>query len=331
MGILLDYGLWPGLMLAASGGMALGMARGHGPLGFNLVYILLAVTLLVLERVRPHEVTWLKSDGQEGPDLAHTLFTKGVVQVTVISLTNFGLAQQFGSRPGGDFWPVRWPLVAQVVLALALAEFGLYWAHRLAHEWMPLWRFHAVHHSSTKLWFFNTGRFHFVDTLKSMVFAMPVLLLAGTPGDVIMWVSAITAFIGILTHCNVRMRFGWLNFVFNTPGLHRWHHSLDLREGNKNYGENLVVWDLLFGTFYDDSRRRPPAQIGIREAMPATFFGQLLAPFNWHRYQAAQRRREIAAPETIAGLQAAGKLGNETEARPERQKISASLPPRLSR
>jgi len=330
MDLLLDYGLWPGLMLAASGGMALGMARGHGPLVFNLVYLLLAVTLLILERVRPHEVTWLKSDGQEVPDLAHTLFTKGVVQVTVIALTNFGLAQQFGSHPGGDFWPVHWPLVVQVALALALAELGLYWAHRLAHEWTPLWRFHAVHHSSTKLWFFNTGRFHFVDTLKSMLFAMPVLLLAGTPGEVIMWVSAITAFIGILTHCNVRMRFGWLNFVFNTPGLHRWHHSLDLREGNKNYGENLVIWDLLFGTFYDDSRRRPPVQIGIREAMPATFFGQLLAPFKWQRFQAAQHRRETAAPETIAGFQAAGQPGNETEAWPERQKKSASRPPRLS-
>jgi sterol desaturase/sphingolipid hydroxylase (fatty acid hydroxylase superfamily) len=168
-----------------------------------------------------------------------------------------------------------------VILGLTVAEFGLYWAHRLAHEWVPLWRFHAVHHSSTKLWFFNTGRFHFVDTLKSMVFATPLLLGAGAPGDVIIWVGAITGFIGILTHCNVRMSFGWINFVFNTPGLHRWHHSMDLREGNKNYGENLMLWDLLFGTFYDDARRRPPAQIGIREAMPPTFLGQLAAPFRW--------------------------------------------------
>jgi sterol desaturase/sphingolipid hydroxylase (fatty acid hydroxylase superfamily) len=127
-----------------------------------------------------------------------------------------------------------------------------------------------------------------VDTLKSMVFAMPLLMVAGAPGDIIIWVSAITAFIGILTHCNVRMRFGWLNYVFNTPGLHRWHHSMDLREGNKNYGENLVLWDLIFGTYFDDTRRRPPAKIGIREAMPATFWGQMLAPFIWRRFQAEQ-------------------------------------------
>lgn len=282
----IDYFWWPALLLASCAGMGLGMAHDHGPLAFNLTYLGLAGALFFLEKIRPHETGWLESDGQEIPDLAHTLFTKIAVQVAVIALANFGLARELGARPGSGVWPEAWPVAVQVALGLVVAEFGLYWAHRVAHEWLPLWRFHAVHHSAQKLWFFNTGRFHFVDTLKSMVFAMPPLLLAGAPGNVIMWVSGVTAFIGILTHCNVRMRFGWLNFVFNTPGLHRWHHSMDLREGNKNYGENLVLWDLVFGTFFDDSLRRPPSQIGIREAMPATFLGQIVAPFNWKNYQA---------------------------------------------
>jgi sterol desaturase/sphingolipid hydroxylase (fatty acid hydroxylase superfamily) len=218
------------------------------------------------------------------------------VQVTVVSLANFGIVQQLGARDGGSWWPAGAPGFVQVALGLVVVEFGLYWAHRLAHEWLPLWRFHAVHHSSKRLWFFNTGRFHFVDTLKSMVCATPLLVLAGAPGDIIIWVSAITAFIGILTHCNVRMRFGWLNFVFNTPGLHRWHHSMDLREGNKNYGENLVLWDLIFGTYFDDARRRPPAKIGIREAMPATFLGQIVAPFFWRRHQSRPEMAEREPP-----------------------------------
>src|SRR5258706_15974290 len=107
------------------------------------------------------------------------------------------------------------------------------------------------------------------------------MALASAAGPIFMWVSAVTAFIGILTHCNVRMRFGWLNYVFNTPGLHRWHHSMELREGNKNYGENLVLWDLFFGTFFDEAGRRPPADIGIRRAMPKTFFGQIPVPLDW--------------------------------------------------
>jgi sterol desaturase/sphingolipid hydroxylase (fatty acid hydroxylase superfamily) len=134
-----------------------------------------------------------------------------------------------------------------------------------------------------------------------MVCATPLLVFAGAPGDIIIWVSAITAFIGILTHCNVRMQFGWLNYIFNTPGLHRWHHSMDLREGNKNYGENLVLWDLIFGTYFDDARRRPPAKIGISEAMPATFWGQLIAPFVWRRFQAEPRNDGRAEIKKSAG------------------------------
>lgn len=294
--VLLDYALWPGLMILSCLGMGYGMATGHGPLAFNITYLCLAATLFFVEKVRPHEDEWLHSDGQEIPDLAHTLFTKIAVQVTVVSLTNLGITTQLGGRSGASFWPESWPMVLQVGLALVIAEFGLYWAHRIAHEWLPLWKFHAVHHSSKKLWFFNTGRFHFVDTLKSMVFAAPLLVLAGAPGDVIVWFSGLTAFIGILTHSNIQMRGGWLNYVFNTPALHRWHHSMDLREGNKNYGENLVLWDLLFRTYFDDTRRRPPAKIGIKEAMPKSYFGQVLVPlFMWKKYQALARVRDVAA------------------------------------
>ena len=92
-------------------------------------------------------------------------------------------------------------------------------------------------------------------------------------------VSAITAIIGILTHSNVEMRCGWLNYIFNTPELHRWHHSKVLAEGNKNYGENLMLFDHLFGTFMDPPNERGPQRIGIAQQMPATLWGQLVQPF----------------------------------------------------
>jgi hypothetical protein len=139
------------------------------------------------------------------------------VQLLIVSMTWLGLASVVGGEQGTGFWPNHWPMFFQVVLGLVVAEFGLYWAHRIAHEWMPLWWFHAVHHSSKKLWFFNTGRFHIIDTLKSMIFSAPLLALAGAPKDVVLWFGAITAYIGFLTHANIQMRFGWLNYIFNTP------------------------------------------------------------------------------------------------------------------
>jgi ornithine lipid hydroxylase len=293
---LIDSLLWPLLLTCAIGATALGFSLGHEQLAFNLTYFGLAASLFVLERLRPYETRWLPSDGQEFPDLSHTALTKLVAQAVVVFVGYAGV-QQIASVPGshgvlgGLAWPTSWPVYAQVALALVVAEFGLYWSHRLAHEWSILWPFHAVHHSVRKLWFLNTGRFHVVDAVKSMLFSSVLLLLAGAPREVMLWVGALTPYIGFLTHCNVRMRFGWLNYLFNTPHLHRWHHSMDLHEGNKNYGENLIVWDLVFGTWFDDPKRRPPADIGIREAMPGNFLGQLWVPFRWARYQAEETAR----------------------------------------
>ena len=273
----LAYFWWPALFCASVALVYAGVSAGYGVLVFNGTYLSLALVIALLERFMPHEKAWLENDGQIPNDIGHTLLNKGIAQVIIVVVTFMGVADWLGPE-GGGFWPTQWPLLLQTALGLLIAEAGLYWKHRLAHEWPWLWRFHAVHHSVTRLWFLNTGRFHVVDTVTGLAVAMPLLLALGAPKDVLALVSAVTAIIGILTHSNVEMRCGPLNYVFNTPALHRWHHSRNKREGNTNYGENLVLFDLLFGTFFHPSRR-PPSDIGIDQAMPQSFLGQLKAPF----------------------------------------------------
>jgi len=269
---------WPGLMVLCMTMMAYGFTRGRPVLYFNVAYVILIVTLFFLERWMPHEREWTKSDGQTLANILHTLSSKGTTQLLLLFGGIIGLMGLM-EDPGRGIWPRDWPLAAQVLLGVVVAEFPLYWAHRLGHEWPFLWRFHAVHHSVTKLWIVNTGRFHFVDSLYKIVPSVGLLLALGAPLAVVIWLSAFTGFIGMLTHCNVEMRLGPLSWIFNTPELHRWHHSKDLREANRNYCENLMVWDLLFGTYFRESHRRPPADIGIAEFMPPRFVHQIMWPF----------------------------------------------------
>lgn len=273
---LLSYVLWPALFAGSLTIIYAGIQGDYAVVTFNLTYLGLALVLACIERIMPHERAWLADDGQMGPDLAHTLFNKGLAQ-GVITLAAYSSAAEFAAKDG-VLWPNDWPLGLQTILGLFIVEIGLYWKHRLAHEWLPLWRFHAVHHSATRLWFFNTGRFHIVDTATGLMVGMPALLLLGADQDTMLFVGAITAVIGILSHCNIEVRCGMLSYVFNTPTLHRWHHSKIVREGNTNYGENLMLFDILFGTFYNPARR-PPVAIGIHDPMPSTFWGQLRAPF----------------------------------------------------
>ncbi|HVJ54481.1 MAG TPA: sterol desaturase family protein [Aliidongia sp.] len=279
---LASWLIWPLFYCAGLAGTGLALASDRPLVWFNAVYLSIALCIGVLERVMPHEKSWLDHDHQTLTDLAHTLFNKGVVQVIaaiLISVT-MATAEVIGpeARTPTSLWPHQWPLAVQIILGLVIAELGLYAAHRAAHELPGLWRFHALHHSVERLWVVNTGRFHIVDTAIMIVFSQTPLYLLGAPTPVFLWISGITAVTGLLTHCNIAVRTGPLDFVFATPALHRWHHSKVLEEGNRNYGENIVLWDLIFGTYHNSSRR-PPADIGIQGRIAPGFFGQLLQPF----------------------------------------------------
>ena len=289
---LIRLAAWPFLLTSSAAILALGFHVAHAVnffnlpytwivvIFFNLSYAWIVLWLFLLERRYPYRAEWRDNDGQIAADLGHTLLNKGLVQFTIVQLMGLTFFQNRAPTVLS-----HQPLAIQVLFGLVASEFGLYWAHRLSHEWPPLWRFHAVHHSVRRLWLVNTGRFHFVDSNISVVASLPFLLLPGISMDSIVWVSAITAYLGILTHCNVATRCGPLNYVFNTPNLHRWHHSTVITEGNANYGQNIMLWDHLFGTFF----YRPNSElkeIGIAERMPRGFVAQLYVPFIWKRYQA---------------------------------------------
>ena len=272
--------LWPILLVISIAVAAWGDTQGQVILYFNIAYLLLVVALYFLEKCFPHERQWLEPDGQNMAALLHTLTSKGTVQILFAVSAAIGASQYIvpAAENTSALWPTTWPVWGQVILGMVMAEFALYWMHRLGHEVELIWRFHSIHHAVTKLWFFNTGRFHFVDSILSISAVVFLAIIFGAPMEVFQWVSMLTAFFGILTHCNVDMRCGWLNYIFNTPELHRWHHSKELHEGNRNYGENLMLWDHIFGSWYH-ADYRPPKDIGIKEASPKSFINQLLWPF----------------------------------------------------
>ncbi len=279
--VVVSWLLWPLLFGYGVAGLTLAMQTEAPFVWFNVTYLSLAGLLILVERLMPHERAWLEHDGQTVTDLAHTLVNKGAIQGLLAVGAVVGVTGM-ADVPPSPLWPVHWPLWIQIPLGLVVVEFGLYWAHRLAHEWPLLWRFHAIHHSAPRLWVVNTGRFHFVDTIVSTLAAVAVILALGIPESLVIWGAGLHAFIGLLTHCNAEMRFGPLSYVFNTPELHRWHHSRRLEEGNRNYGENLMIWDIVFGTYFNPDRR-PPRNVGIDAPMPTDFLGQLVAPFRQAR------------------------------------------------
>ena len=184
--------------------------------------------------------------------------------INVVSATGWSL----------HIWPIHWPIAAQLALKVIAGDFLRYWLHRIAHTWTPLWRLHEVHHHPGKLYSTNVFRFHPLE--KALQFFCDTLpfVMAGIGPEVLAHYFVFYATSGLFQHSNVDLRLGWFNFIVSGPEVHRWHHSQDPQEGNRNYGENLMLFDLMFGTFFLPARR-PPRDIGIRQPMPSTFWGQL--------------------------------------------------------
>jgi sterol desaturase/sphingolipid hydroxylase (fatty acid hydroxylase superfamily) len=90
---------------------------------------------------------------------------------------------------------------------------------------------------------------------------------------------------GIFQHANLPLKLGPLNWFFSMAELHRWHHSTVLEEANSNYGQNLIVWDIVYGTRSLPKDREPPEKIGINGMpnFPMRYWKQLMSPFQWQR------------------------------------------------
>jgi sterol desaturase/sphingolipid hydroxylase (fatty acid hydroxylase superfamily) len=242
------------------------------------------LAIVASEWVWPHERTWLRSHGDVTTDILHGSFSDYVCKQLVRAVTqgvSVLLAGMLATRFGGGLWPVAWPLVLQLALALLVVELAQYWLHRAEHHWDGLWRFHATHHSAPRLYWLNAARLHPVDAALLYLTSFTLLVVLGCPPIVIALFAVFDAVFGVIQHANIHLPLGPLSWVFSTPELHRWHHSRVLEEANANYGSNLIVWDLVFGSFFLPRDRRPPIDIGVADmpGFPQDYWGQLVSPF----------------------------------------------------
>jgi ornithine lipid hydroxylase len=83
---------------------------------------------------------------------------------------------------------------------------------------------------------------------------------------------------GLLQHANVRQTTPGLDWVLATPDLHVWHHSKLPALANANYGSNVILWDVVFGTRLKHAPE-PPLDVGLHYELPQTLLGQLATPF----------------------------------------------------
>lgn len=280
--------VFPAALVVTIGGAVAAIGSGVDP-ALAIVPFIAGTYLCVAlaERLLPWHESWLHSRGDLRTDVGlyvtSTAMGAFVAPVVVAGAAWAGAA--LAGAVGLGLWPTGWPLLAQLALGLVVAELVEYSFHRAVHEVPWLWRFHATHHSAPRLYWLNAARFHPVDIFLVGAVKLVPLAVLGAALPVFALLNLFSAVHGVFQHSNLPVRLGPLNWIFSMTELHRWHHSPRMEESNHNYGGNLILWDVVFGTRWLPKDREPPEAIGIEylPAFPMGFWENLAAPFRWSR------------------------------------------------
>ncbi|WLH83522.1 sterol desaturase family protein [Pseudomonas sp. FP2338] len=254
------------------------LAWGLWKPGWLVVVFATAVAVsFVMEQWLPYQPQWNRSLGDRRRDTLHALVNESLNALGLLILPGLTALLAFEG-----IWPRDWPVWAQLLLSIVLADAGITLMHYASHRVAPLWRLHAVHHSVQRLYGFNGLMKHPLHQMLEATAGLLPLVLLGIPVEVAQLLALAIAIQLLLQHSNVDMRLGPLRWVFAWAPVHRFHHMKYGRAGDVNFGLFFNLWDWLLGTaFYREHYHMGPGDLGIgsRPDFPVAYAAQLRDPF----------------------------------------------------
>lgn len=150
---------------------------------------------------------------------------------------------------------VEWPRWVEIVVAIVLLDYTLWWWHWANHRIPFFWRFHLVHHVDRDLDASTALRFHFGELALSIpVRAAQMIVIGVDPQSLWLWQTILFGSI-LFHHANLRLPLPVervLVLLIVTPRMHGIHHSDREDETNSNWSSLLSVWDFVHRTFRFD-------------------------------------------------------------------------------
>lgn len=286
MKILFQYSIYPVLMLASAILLIGGIQAGYNPYLVTLPVITgCSVLILVLEKWIPYDKTWVNGSDWN-LDLTYYIINYCIKLAAqylfIIVASEFRFVAIF---------PVGLPFWVQAIMALVIIDFFLFLVHWQSHKYLFLWRLHAIHHSSERLYFLNGEKRHALHQILEGSPGILLCLFIGVPQPVVVAALSILAINMFMQHTNLNYKAGVLKKIFCVAELHRWHHRADYQEAQVNFGAWLTVWDQIFGTAYDEPKMQTglgPIGIAEEKNFPSTYWKQFLYPFNKKLREKAQ-------------------------------------------
>jgi sterol desaturase/sphingolipid hydroxylase (fatty acid hydroxylase superfamily) len=249
---------------------------------FAAVFVIMALWELLAARrelAQSRPKRWLANLGLSAID---SLVVRVVFPTAEVGFALFVESQGWGMLQRFDL-----DVAVAVILSVVILDLAIYLQHVMFHAVPALWRLHMVHHSDQDFDLTTGIRFHPVEIVLSIVIKGVVIAALGTPPAAVFLFAVVLNGSSMFNHANVRLPVGidrWLRWIVVTPDMHRVHHSVEIDEGNSNFGFNLPWWDRLFGTYRAQPRAGHDAmRIGVEHLelpQPRGLLRLLALPFS---------------------------------------------------
>ena len=219
-------------------------------LPYTIVLVGLATLVFVqlLELVFERHAGWRINGKELATDTFYVAFGYGVIgflSEVLINAPMMALKEQLGIATP---WLTAAPFLVQVFTVMLVFEFGQYWMHRAMHNWTPLWLTHAPHHHITQL---NAMKGFIGNPIELFLISIGVIALLDVDLNALFAAFTVNGAIAIYAHANVRANPPiWYGFFFTTIRNHSLHHTaLSYEDTRCNYGNSVILWDRIFGTY----------------------------------------------------------------------------------
>jgi sterol desaturase/sphingolipid hydroxylase (fatty acid hydroxylase superfamily) len=174
---------------------------------------------------------------------------KGLILALHFYLYQYKIFELSGMLPLWLFW----------ILTFVVIDLVFYIYHRMSHRIRFLWAIHLSHHSSEEMNFAVSFRQAWFGPVSKIPFFMLLPMLGFDP-TILAAAGVISTLWGIVGHTQIIGKLGFIEWFFNTPSHHRVHHGSNKQYIDKNYGNLLIIWDRMFGTFEPEEE---PVKFGL--------------------------------------------------------------------
>jgi sterol desaturase/sphingolipid hydroxylase (fatty acid hydroxylase superfamily) len=250
----------------------------EAPFTIIIVGLTVIAFVQVMELLFERHEGWRINGRELATDIFYVAFGYGVIGFLSEALINSPLRAMKADLGIATPWLADSPFIVQVLAVMLVFEFGQYWMHRAMHNWTPLWLTHAPHHHITQL---NAMKGFIGNPIELFLISLGVIALLDVDLNALFAAITGAGVIATYAHANVRADPPiWYGFLFTTIRNHSLHHTaLSYEDTRCNYGNSVILWDRVFGTYREgesevvgqDERRR----LSIKEQFLFPFQGWL--------------------------------------------------------